>query len=142
MDLHSNNCDASHHSDSIKFCQELVKDTHSVFQLVKNIKQRLIGSQFNVKNGNQFLTFRNNLLLDYLVHLVQYTLFKIDKKSVCNHQVINNLFKLRTFIKKTDFVYQKMKYQIEKVVTETESGKLTKNDPLALKPDPQNLMRK
>jgi len=122
--------------------QAIANEGKTTHQLVQNIKQQLKESLLNVDNGNCFLAFRNNLLLDYLIQLVEYTLLKVDGESIQDHQVINNLLKLRTYIKKTDPVYQKMKYHIEKMISDAESGKLTKNDPLVLKPCPQNLMRK
>ena len=67
---------------------------------------------------------------------------KCSGKKIEGEPAIERLVKLRTVMEKIRPIEQKLRYQVDKLVSIAESGHVADNDPLRFKPNPDNLLPK
>jgi len=111
--------------------------TASVEALINKIK-----SGPDTTKGISFLQMKNSLLLEYISNLSYLMLRKTYGKKIEGESAIERLVKLRTVLEKIRPIDQKMRYQVDKLVSIAESGHIGEDDPLMFKANPDNLLSK
>lgn len=124
----------------IDYLDQSAKDTSSCVQFIESITERLKNGSLDTLNGNEFLSLRNHLLLDYLINLTHLAGHKIDGKSIQENSCVNQLITLRVFIEKSQNIYTKMHHQIEKILSFGRDISKIQDNPLMLRPKPENLI--
>jgi len=111
--------------------------TVSVESLIEKIK-----SGVDMSKGISFLKMKNSLLQDYISNVTYLMLRKSYGKKIEGDLAIERLVKLRTVMEKIRPIDQKLRYQVDKLVSISESGHVREDDPLRFKPNPDNLVSK
>ncbi|KAG7271361.1 hypothetical protein CRUP_009383 [Coryphaenoides rupestris] len=93
-------------------------------------------------HGLSFLDLRYQLLLFYLQDLTHLISLKTDGAKIKESEAIERAVTIRTVLEKMRPLDHKLKYQIDKLVRTAVTGSLAENDPLHLRPNPENLMSK
>jgi len=109
----------------------------SVQSLIETVK-----SGVDTSKGISFLEMKNSLLLRYISNLTYLMLRKCHGKGIEGEPAIERLVKLRTVMEKVRPIDQKLRYQVDKLVSIAESGQVGENDPLRFRPNPDNLVTK
>ncbi|XP_074605319.1 neuroguidin [Brevipalpus obovatus] len=124
----------------IDYLDQTAKDASSCVQFIESITERLKNGALETSDGNEFLSLRNHLLLDYLINLTQLSTDKIDGKSIQDDSCVDKLITLRVFIEKSQNIYTKMHHQIEKILSFGRDISKIQDNPLMLRPKPENLI--
>jgi len=120
-----------------------IKDFVSgVNKLVCNIIKRVKSKELPVDDGMSFLDVKNHMLLRYLTNLTCVILKKCSGESIKDDVSVERMVEIRTILERMRPVEHKLKYQIEKLLKLSSSGKLGENDPLQFKANPDNLISK
>ncbi|KAH7914102.1 hypothetical protein BJ138DRAFT_1057814 [Hygrophoropsis aurantiaca] len=143
-------------SGSMASVRELIKSLH------KNTRQRT-SDDLDTKDGISLLSLKHHLLLSYLQSLVLLTARKAAGDSLIQRtqpstpfssvdreargdalgDLVDSMIEGRVVLEKIKVLESRMRYQIEKLVRiadEPTSNQNVTNDPLAFRPNPQNLM--
>eukprot|EP00064_Thunnus_orientalis_P021605 superscaffoldBa00006657_g21771 len=95
-----------------------------------------------IDNGLSFLDLRYHLLLFYLQDLTHLISIKTEGGKIKDSEALNRVVTIRTVLEKMRPLDHKLKYQIDKLVRTAVTGSLAENDPLQLRPNPENLISK
>nr|CAG4649829.1 EOG090X0IJO [Scapholeberis mucronata]SVE93992.1 EOG090X0IJO [Scapholeberis mucronata] len=114
--------------------------TTNVNQMVHNIISRVKNKELPTSHGMSFLDVKNHLLLKYLTNLCSVMLKKVSGDTINDGKTVERLVEIRTYLERMRPVEHKLKYQIEKLLKISVSGKFDENDPLQFKANPNNLM--
>ncbi|KAJ7611584.1 hypothetical protein FB45DRAFT_981937 [Roridomyces roridus] len=130
----------------------------SVRQVIKNLRQQ---EDLSTKDGISLLSLKHHLLLSYLQNLlllsshraIGHTLTERsppsqpfshpdrDARGADAGDLVDSMVESRVVLEKVKALESRMRYQIEKLVrTAQEPEKAAIDDPLAFRPNPQNLV--
>jgi len=113
------------------------KDARKVVQsLIAEVKES------GDTEGISFLDMKNTILASYTSNLAYLMLKKCHGKSIENEAAVERLVEQRTVLEKIRPIDQKLRYQVDKMVSIAENGQIDMNDPLRFKPNPGGLMSK
>nr|CAG4648997.1 EOG090X0IJO [Polyphemus pediculus] len=114
----------------------------NVSRMVQNITKKVRSKELFIHDGMSFLDVKNNMLLDYLINLGCIMLKKSSGESIEGSSAVDHLVEIRTVLERMRPLEHKLKYQIEKLLKLATEGKLSENDPLQFKANPQNMLSK
>ncbi|XP_041669549.1 neuroguidin [Cheilinus undulatus] len=132
-------------SDLLKVVQLVKSLTEQVASVTIHIRELLTkvkNGTFKTSKGLSFLDLRYHLLLFYLQDLTHLISIKTDGGKIKDSEALNRLVTVRTVLEKMRPLDHKLKYQIDKLVRTAITGSLAENDPLQLRPNPENLISK
>lgn len=109
---------------------------------VAKVRKHLKVEDHQPEAGISLLELKFQLLLSYLVNLVQLMLLKTDGQYSSSSQPLHRLVEIRTVLEKIRPVDQKLKYQVDKLIRAASTGLASASDPLRFKPNPSNLVSK
>ncbi|KAM3593680.1 uncharacterized protein V6R79_019028 [Siganus canaliculatus] len=118
--------------------EQVVAVTSHVRELLRQVKD----GAFETNKGMSFLDLRYHLLLFYLQDLTHLISIKTDGGKIKDSDALNRVVTIRTVLEKMRPLDHKLKYQIDKLVRTAVTGSLAENDPLHLRPNPDNLISK
>ncbi|KAL4616843.1 neuroguidin [Arapaima gigas] len=118
--------------------QQVAAVTSHVQSLIKRVKDGV----FPTAAGLSFLDLRYQLLLFYLQDVTHLMSIKAEGSSIKNSSALHRLVTIRTVLEKMRPLDQKLRYQVDKLVRTAVTGSLAANDPLHLRPNPENLISK
>ncbi|XP_061660596.1 neuroguidin [Syngnathoides biaculeatus] len=118
--------------------EQVAAVTSHVQQLITKVKN----GAFNTTKGLSFLDLRYHLLLFYLQDLTHLISVKTEGEKIKDSEALTRVVTVRTVLEKMRPLDHKLKYQIDKLVRTAVTGSLPENDPLQLRPNPENLMSK
>ncbi|CAK6951930.1 neuroguidin [Scomber scombrus] len=118
--------------------EQVASVTSHVRSLLKNVKDGV----FKTSKGLSFLDLRYHLLLFYLQDLTHLISIKTEGGKIKDSEALNRVVTIRTVLEKMRPLDHKLKYQIDKLVRTAITGSLAENDPLQLRPNPENLISK
>ena len=103
--------------------------------LIQKLSKKVQEESFTTKNGLSFLEMKNHVMIDYLANLTYVMLRKCSGKSINNEKAIERICEDRTVLEKIKPIEKKLKYQIDKALKVSETGQLSKDDPLNHRPN-------
>lgn len=109
-------------------------------QIAGELAKKLRNDESSTNKGISFLDVKNHLMLSYVMNLTHIMSSKLSGKSICGSADIERLVEIRTVLEKMRPIDRKLKYQIDKLVRTAKTGVADQNDPLSLKPNPDNFM--
>ncbi|KAM9712495.1 neuroguidin [Menidia menidia] len=118
--------------------EQVASVTSHVRELLKNVKEGAL----QTSKGMSFLDLRYHLLLFYLQDLTHLIYLKTAGEKIKDSEALTRLVTIRTILEKMRPLDHKLKYQIDKLVRTAITGSLAENDPLKLRPNPENLISK
>ncbi|XP_014245086.1 neuroguidin-A [Cimex lectularius] len=121
------------------FFKEISDNAKTVTDLLQEILKKLKNGELNCNNGISLLDVKNQLLMFYLMNMLQVIIMKATGKSIVNSPAIEMLVELRVILEKIRPIEQKLKYQIDKLVKIAITGTLNENDPSQFKANPANM---
>ncbi|KAI0059106.1 hypothetical protein BV25DRAFT_1829433 [Artomyces pyxidatus] len=149
-----------------EFCEvmeEMTKSMSSVRELVKTLREKQeTTSDFDFTEGISLLSLKHQLLLSYMQSLIVLNSHRVLGHSLAERSrpslpfssaerelrgaapgdFVDSMIEGRIALEKIKVLEGRMRYQIEKLVRLAEEGPSTDNtinDPLAFRPNPQNL---
>uniref|UniRef100_A0A3Q3W5K8 Neuroguidin n=1 Tax=Mola mola TaxID=94237 RepID=A0A3Q3W5K8_MOLML len=120
------------------FSLQLASVTSHVQDLLTKVKD----GAFNTTKGLSFLDLRYHLLLFYLQDITHLISIKTVGGKIKESEALNRVVTIRTVLEKMRPLDHKLKYQIDKLLRTAVTGSLAENDPLQLRPNPENLISK
>ncbi|TRY55767.1 hypothetical protein DNTS_008483 [Danionella cerebrum] len=127
---------------AVRLLNSLTEQVASVTSHVRELINKVQEKAYQTSKGLSFLDVRYHLLLFYLQDITHLISLKTEGQSLKNNSAIHRLVTVRTVLEKMRPLDQKLKYQIDKLVRTAVTGKLSENDPLHFRPNPQNLVSK
>ncbi|XP_056110087.1 neuroguidin [Rhinichthys klamathensis goyatoka] len=127
---------------AVSLLNSLTEQVASVTSHVRDMIKKVREKAFQTSKGLSFLDVRYHLLLFYLQDITHLISLKSEGESLKDNSAIHRLVTIRTVLEKMRPLDQKLKYQIDKLVRTAVTGSLSENDPLHLRPNPQNLVSK
>ncbi|XP_059182757.1 neuroguidin [Centropristis striata] len=118
--------------------QQVAAVTSHVHQLITKVRD----GAFRTQKGLSFLDLRYHLLLFYLQDVTHLISIKTEGGKIKESEAVNRLVTVRTVLEKMRPLDHKLKYQIDKLLRTALTGSLAENDPLQLRPNPENLLSK
>ncbi|XP_039982263.1 neuroguidin isoform X2 [Xiphias gladius] len=115
-------------SDLPRAVQLLNNLTNQVASVTGHVHELLT----KVKDG----TFKTSQDLTHLINI------KSEGGKIKDSEALNRVVTIRTVLEKMRPLDHKLKYQIDKLVRTAVTGSLAENDPLQLRPNPENLISK
>ncbi|KAK0144630.1 Neuroguidin [Merluccius polli] len=109
---------------------------------IRDLQKKVKDGVFQTTKGLSFLDLRYQLLLFYLQDLTHLISLKTEGAKIKESKAIERAMTIRTVLEKMRPLDHKLKYQIDKLVRTALTGSLAENDPLHLRPNPENLMSK
>uniref|UniRef100_A0A3Q1F709 Neuroguidin, EIF4E binding protein n=1 Tax=Acanthochromis polyacanthus TaxID=80966 RepID=A0A3Q1F709_9TELE len=109
---------------------------------VRELLTKVRDGVFKTSKGLSFLDLRYHLLLFYLQDLTHLISIKTEGGKIKESDALNRVVTIRTVLEKMRPLDHKLKYQIDKLVRTAVTGSLAENDPLQLRPNPENLISK
>lgn len=127
--------------------QEMKKLLNEIAQGARETRKVVQAMTEEIKNGSKnegisFLRLKNSLLASYNTNLSFLMLKKCHGKGLEGEPAVERLVKNRTVLEKIRPIDQKLRYQVDKLVSIANSGTIDQNDPLRFKPNPGGLMSK
>jgi len=127
--------------------QEMKKLLDEIAQGARETRKVVQALTEEMKNGSKnegisFLRLKNSLLASYTTNLSYLMLRKCYGKGLEGEPAVERLVKDRTVLEKIRPIDQKLRYQVDKLVSIADSGTIDQNDPLRFKPNPGGLMSK
>jgi U3 small nucleolar ribonucleoprotein protein LCP5 len=123
---------------------ELLSQLSGPINEVSHIAGELLNMQKNgeldASKGVTFLDVKNQLMLSYIINMTHLMHEKLSGHSIHNSPDTERLVEIRTVLEKMRPIDQKLKYQIDKLIRTAKMGVSVDNDPLRLKPNPDNLI--
>ncbi|XP_054710713.1 neuroguidin-A-like [Uloborus diversus] len=110
----------------------------TVLETIQNVIKQVKKDEFQGK-GLSFLDMKNQMMLSYVTNLTYIILKKISGQKIEGEPAIERLVELRTTLEKIRPIDEKLKYQINKLVSTASSGTVDANDPLRFRANPDNL---
>ncbi|KAM6900390.1 neuroguidin [Xenentodon cancila] len=127
---------------AVELLNKLTEQVVSVTSHVRELLTKVKDGMFETSKGLSFLDLRYHLLLFYLQDLAHLIAIKTEGGKIKDSDALNRIVKVRTVIEKMRPLDHKLKYQIDKLVRTAVTGSLAENDPLQLRPNPENLISK
>lgn len=109
-------------------------------QIAGELAKKLRKDESSSYKGISFLDIKNHLMLSYVMNLTHIMSSKLSGKSICGSPDIERLVEIRTVLEKMRPIDRKLKYQIDKLIRTAKTGVSAQNDPLSLKPNPDNFV--
>ncbi|XP_071341892.1 neuroguidin [Trachinotus anak] len=120
----------------------LTEQVASVTSHVRELLTKVKDGTLKTSQGLSFLDLRYHLLLFYLQDLTHLICVKSGGGSIKDSEALDRVVTVRTVLEKMRPLDHKLKYQIDKLVRTAVTGSLAENDPLQLRPNPENLISK
>ncbi|KAL6098033.1 ngdn [Pungitius sinensis] len=127
---------------AVQLLRNLTEQVVSVTGHVRELITKVKDGAFKTSQGLSFLDLRYHLLLFYLQDLTHLISIKTEGGKIKDSEALNRLVTIRTVLEKMRPLDHKLKYQIDKLVRTAVTGSLAENDPLQLRPNPENLISK
>ncbi|XP_063769005.1 neuroguidin isoform X2 [Eleginops maclovinus] len=127
---------------AVQLLRNLTEQVVSVTTHVRELITKVKDGAFKTSKGLSFLDLRYHLLLFYLQDLTHLIRIKTEGGKIKDSEAISRLVTIRTVLEKMRPLDHKLKYQIDKLVRTAVTGSLAENDPLQLRPNPENLISK
>ncbi|KAA8580930.1 hypothetical protein FQN60_013888, partial [Etheostoma spectabile] len=127
---------------AVQLLRNLTEQVASVTSHVRDLITKVKDGAFKTSKGLSFLDLRYHLLLFYLQDLTHLISIKTEGGKIKDSEALNRLVTVRTVLEKMRPIDHKLKYQIDKLVRTAVTGSLAENDPLQLRPNPENLISK
>ncbi|XP_056155614.1 neuroguidin [Lampris incognitus] len=118
--------------------EQVASVTSHVHELLKKVKDGV----FQTSKGLSFLDLRYHLLLFYLQDLTHLISIKTEGGKIKDSKALTRVVTIRTILEKMRPLDHKLKYQIDKLVRTAVTGSIAENDPLHLRPNPENFISK
>ncbi|MED6276890.1 hypothetical protein CHARACLAT_007484 [Characodon lateralis] len=129
-------------SKAVQLLNDLTEQVASVTSHVRELLTKVKDGVFKSSKGLSFLDLRYNLLLFYLQDLTHLISIKTEGGKIKDSEALSRVVTIRTVLEKMRPLDHKLKYQIDKLVRTAVTGSLAENDPLQLRPNPENLINK
>ncbi|XP_038581231.1 neuroguidin [Micropterus salmoides] len=140
--LIDNNLIESDLPKAVQLLNSLTEQVASVTSHVRELLTQVKDGAFKTSKGLSFLDLRYHLLLFYLQDLTHLIAVKTEGGKIKDSDALNRVVTIRTVLEKMRPLDHKLKYQIDKLVRTAVTGSLAENDPLQLRPNPENLISK
>nr|ACQ58363.1 Neuroguidin [Anoplopoma fimbria] len=127
---------------AVQLLRNITEQVASVTGHVRDLITKVKDGAFRTSEGLSFLDLRYHLLLFYLQDLTHLISVKTEGGRIKDSEALNRLVTIRTVLEKMRPLDHKLKYQIDKLVRTAVTGSLAENDPLQLRPNPENLISK
>ncbi|XP_022073430.1 neuroguidin [Acanthochromis polyacanthus] len=127
---------------AVELLNNLTEQVASVTSHVRELLTKVRDGVFKTSKGLSFLDLRYHLLLFYLQDLTHLISIKTEGGKIKESDALNRVVTIRTVLEKMRPLDHKLKYQIDKLVRTAVTGSLAENDPLQLRPNPENLISK
>ncbi|CAJ1082448.1 neuroguidin isoform X2 [Xyrichtys novacula] len=127
---------------AVQLLRGLTEQVASVTSHVRELLTKVKDGAFSTSKGLSFLDLRYHLLLFYLQDLVHLVSLKTEGVKIKGSEALNRVVTIRTVLEKMRPIDHKLKYQIDKLVRTAVTGSLAENDPLQLRPNPENFISK
>ncbi|KAF3836082.1 hypothetical protein F7725_028640 [Dissostichus mawsoni] len=127
---------------AVQLLRNLTEQLASVTSHVRELITKVKDGAFKTSKGLSFLDLRYHLLVFYLQDLTHLISIKTEGGKIKDSEAISRLVTIRTVLEKMRPLDHKLKYQIDKLVRTAVTGSLAENDPLQLRPNPENLISK
>nr|XP_046227062.1 neuroguidin [Scatophagus argus] len=127
---------------AVQLLNSLTEQVASVTSHVRELLTKVKDGAFKTSKGLSFLDLRYHLLLFYLQDLTHLISIKTEGGKIKDSEALNRVVTVRTILEKMRPLDHKLKYQIDKLVRTAVTGSLAENDPLQLRPNPENLISK
>ncbi|XP_069554024.1 neuroguidin [Brachyistius frenatus] len=127
---------------AVQLLNNLTEQVVSVTSHIRELLTKVKDGAFPTSKGLSFLDLRYHLLLFYLQDLTHLISIKTQGGKIKESDALNRVVTIRTVLEKMRPLDHKLKYQIDKLVRTAVTGSLAQNDPLQLRPNPDNLLSK
>ncbi|KAG7526367.1 hypothetical protein JOB18_039440 [Solea senegalensis] len=127
---------------AVQLLNNLTEQVVSVTSHVRELLTKVKDGVFKTSQGLSFLDLRYHLLLFYLQDLTHLISIKSEGGKIKDSDALDRVVTIRTVLEKMRPLDHKLKYQIDKLVRTAVTGSLAENDPLQLRPNPENLISK
>uniref|UniRef100_A0A3Q2VYY7 Neuroguidin, EIF4E binding protein n=1 Tax=Haplochromis burtoni TaxID=8153 RepID=A0A3Q2VYY7_HAPBU len=127
---------------AVELLNNLTEQVASVTGLVRELLTKVKDGALETSKGLSFLDLRYHLLLFYLQDLTHLISIKMEGGKIKDSDALDRVVTIRTILEKMRPLDHKLKYQIDKLVRTAVTGSLAENDPLQLRPNPENLVSK
>ncbi|XP_074549848.1 neuroguidin [Halichoeres trimaculatus] len=127
---------------AVNLLKSLTEQVASVSKHIRELLTKVKDGAFETSKGLSFLDLRYHLLLFYLQDLTHLIRLKTEGAKIKDDDALNRVVTIRTVLEKMRPLDHKLKYQIDKLVRTAVTGSLAENDPLQLRPNPENLISK
>ncbi|KAM8881020.1 neuroguidin [Synchiropus picturatus] len=127
---------------AVQLLNTLTEQVASVTGHVQELLTNVRNGGFDTTKGLSFLDLRYHLLLFYLQDLTHLISIKTEGGKISESEALSRIVTVRTVLEKMRPLDHKLKYQIDKLVRTAVTGSLADNDPLQLRPNPENLTSK
>ncbi|KAM7390696.1 hypothetical protein PAMA_008740 [Pampus argenteus] len=127
---------------AVQLLNGLTEQVASVTGHVRELLAKVKDGAFKTSKGLSFLDLRYHLLLFYLQDLTHLIGIKTEGGKIRDSEALNRVVTIRTVLEKMRPLDHKLKYQIDKLLRTAVTGSLAENDPLQLRPNPENLISK
>ncbi|XP_068199684.1 neuroguidin [Antennarius striatus] len=128
--------------NAVQLLKTLTEQVASVTSHVRELLAQVKDGAFQTSKGLSFLDLRYHLLLFYLQDLTHLISIKTEGGKIKESEALNRVITIRTVLEKMRPLDHKLKYQIDKLLRTAITGSLAENDPLQLRPNPENLISK
>ncbi|XP_077592202.1 neuroguidin [Stigmatopora nigra] len=126
----------------IQALNDLTGQVTEITRHVQDLLNKVKNGGFDTTKGLSFLDLRYHLLLFYLQDLSHLITIKTEGGAIKESEALIRIVTVRTILEKMRPLDFKLKYQIDKLVRTAVTGGLAENDPLRLRPNPENLTSK
>ncbi|CAG12701.1 unnamed protein product [Tetraodon nigroviridis] len=126
----------------VQLLNALTEQVAAVTAHVRELLRQVKDGAFQTSKGLSFLDLRYHLLLFYLQDLTHLISIKAEGQKIKDSDALNRIVTVRTVLEKMRPIDHKLKYQIDKLVRTAVTGALAEDDPLQLRPNPENLISK
>uniref|UniRef100_A0A3B3I5B1 Neuroguidin, EIF4E binding protein n=1 Tax=Oryzias latipes TaxID=8090 RepID=A0A3B3I5B1_ORYLA len=127
---------------AVELLNTLTEQVASVTRYVRELLTKVKDGAFKTSKGLSFLDLRYQLMLFYLQDLTHLISIKTAGGKIKESEALDRIVTVRTVLEKMRPLDHKLKYQIDKLVRTAVTGSLAVNDPLQLRPNPENLISK
>ncbi|XP_013880720.1 neuroguidin [Austrofundulus limnaeus] len=127
---------------AVQLLNNLTEQVVSVTSHVRELLTKVKDEAFKTTKGLSFLDLRYHLLLFYLQDLTHLVSIKTEGGKIKESAALDRVVTVRTVLEKMRPLDHKLKYQIDKLLRTAVTGSLAENDPLQLRPNPENLVSK
>ncbi|KAG7216771.1 hypothetical protein INR49_021169 [Caranx melampygus] len=127
---------------AVELLNTLTEQVASVTSHVQQLLTKVKEGAYKTSKGLSFLDLRYHLLLFYLQDLTHLISIKTEGGSIKDSEALMRVVTVRTVLEKMRPLDHKLKYQIDKLLRTAATGSLAENDPLQLRPNPENLLSK
>ncbi|KAF7213666.1 neuroguidin [Nothobranchius furzeri] len=127
---------------AVELLNNLTEQVVSVTSHVRDLLTKVKDGAFKTSKGLSFLDLRYHLLLFYLQDLTHLMYIKMQGGKIKDSDALSRVVTIRTVLEKMRPLDHKLKYLIDKLLRTAVTGSLAENDPLQLRPNPENLVNK